>query len=109
MSLCLISHHGQATAQRAAGVRPGAGAWRRARPGGPALRLARVKRDRDDKRAEDADTMERCAKSMRLSRARDCPAGWIARRIAICELMSVKESWPRRRYVARHCAGVSHS
>ena len=78
------------------------------RAGGLALRLERVKRDRDEKRAEDADTMERRAKSMRLSRARDCPAGWIARRIAICELMSVKESWPRRRYVARHCAGVSH-
>jgi hypothetical protein len=108
MSLCLISHHGQATAQRAAGVRL---ALERGgvRPGGLALRLARVKRYRDDKRAEDADTMERCAKSMRLSRARDCPAGWIARRIAICELMSVKESWPRRRYVARHCSGVSHS
>jgi len=27
-------------------------------PGGLALRLARVKRYRDDKRAEDADTME---------------------------------------------------
>ncbi len=27
-------------------------------PGGLALRLARVKRDRDDKRAADADTME---------------------------------------------------
>jgi len=49
--------------------------------GGLALRLARVKRYRDDKRAEDAIPWKVCAESMRLSRARDCPPGWVARRI----------------------------